>query len=272
MIVLDLAEGVFESIPGAASDIYPTFAGPVDGIVYLDRSLHPAEVASLSLASGVVTRIDDGSNPAVTADGRFLAYSAGGGAASDEAAIIVRDLESAAERRFESHGPPGSFVTVTDLSWSADGRRLAFLRGQDDPGDQPGATSQRQVRVLDLEQDPNLDSAAAFQPVDPGVSWTLPTFRGRFGTLAVVERSTSEADPSSRVLSVDPKTGDVLARLLDLDQPVRSLDADQSGFHLLYSIEEPKTDPAGGYTLSLYSWSGDDPQLVGRDLTGGVWE
>lgn len=125
-VVLDLAEGLFETYQDLASEIEPTYAGPVDGTVYLHRSIHPAEVVAFDLESGQTTPIDNGSNPAVTEDGRLLAYVAGGGAATDHGEIVVRDLVSGSERRFMTRGVPGTFVTISHLSWSSDGRRLAF--------------------------------------------------------------------------------------------------------------------------------------------------
>ena len=261
--LLDLADGRAEPIGPGGADILPTYAGPAEGIVYVARSLHPVQIVALSLDGGAPTTVAaNGASPAVTPDGRLLAYTYGG-APSSETAIMIRNLADGSERALTSVVPEPDWVSVNGLTFSADGRRLAFVWIRANPDDTDDV--EREIRVVDVATAQTLDDAVAFGPGDPGRTWVEPTFRGRFDTLAVVEQSRSGPSGRSTVLSVDPATGEVLATLFMVNQPVASLDADASGFHLVFSVED-------GSSYTVYRWSGGEPELVGTGLAAAIWE
>jgi Tol biopolymer transport system component len=266
-VLVDLAAGTVEPIGPGGADIRPEYAGPVNGTVYVARSLHPVQIDAIPLDGGAATTVaENGSSPTVTSDGRLLAYTHGG-APTNETVIFIRDLATGAVRELRGADPEADLVGATRLSFSADGSRLAFVWSRS-----VGEQHSTEIRVLDVERATSLDDAVAFGPDDPELAWTHPTFRGRFDTLAVVERSRSEADLTSTVLSVDPATGDVLAALFTVDFPVPSLDADASGFHLLFTVEEELGGPTTEFENVVYRWSGGEPELVARNLYGAVWE
>ena len=265
-VLVDVAAGRSEVIGPGGADIGPQYAGPVDGVVYVARSLHPSQIDAIPLDGGEPTTVaENGSSPAVTADGRLLAHTHGG-APANETTIFIRDTTTGAMRELPGADPTADFVGVSDLSFSSDGSQLAFTWRRS-----AGEDFDTEIRVLDVATATSLDDAVVLVSPDPERNWSQPTFRGRFGTLAVVDRSTSEADLTSTVLSVDPATGDVLATLFTVDFPVPSLDADASGFHLLYTVEEELGGPTTEFDVVVYRWSGGEPELVGRDLEGAVW-
>lgn len=273
IVVLDSTTGdVIRDLPVNADGIVPTLAGPVDGTVFLDRSLHPSEIARVTLEDAVVTSVGDGNAPALSADGRLLAFVGGGGVVTEEAVIVVRDLISGTERRLTSTGPPGSLVAVRDLSWSADGGRLAFVRSRGEVVDNVATPRDQEVRVLDAAAHTSLDDAVGFEPSQPGVQWRQPQFRGRLATLAVVETADDAPFAPSRIISVDPQTGEVISTLVETSRRITSLDADASGRHLLYTEEQAKIDGVSPAERFLYRWSGDEPTLVGSGLAAAVWE
>lgn len=273
IVVLDSTTGdVIRDLPVNADGIVPTLAGPVDGTVFLDRSLHPSEIARITLEDAVVASVGNGNGPALSADGRLLAFVVGGGVVTEEAVVVVRDLISGTERQLTSTGPPGSIVAVRHLSWSADGGRLAFARYRGEVVDDVATPREQEVRVLDVAAHVSLDDAVVLQPTQPGVRWEHPQFRGRFGTLAVVETTDDAPFAPSRIVSVDPQTGEVLATLVESSRRITSLDADASGRHLLYTEEQAKVEGVSPAKRFLYRWSGDEPTLLGDGIATAVWE
>jgi hypothetical protein len=108
-----------------------------------------------------------------------------------------------------SPGPAQLNQGLSDLSWSADSRDLSFdlLDGSTDgttswtlsPG--PGVTSLAAARQIHVQQ--------------PGVSWNGYWGTGRQGTPVGLGVLTRESG-SQQVVTIDPSTGRVLARLFSL--------------------------------------------------------
>jgi hypothetical protein len=79
------------------------------------------------LAGGPAETIGPGFAPALSPDGRWLAYGAQGGFCSND--VVVRELASGAERRwtYKRDDPSQSFETaiIRSLAWAPDSRHLA---------------------------------------------------------------------------------------------------------------------------------------------------
>ncbi len=242
-----------------------------DGSVIVHRASHGCDdpndvIVRYRQVGGAPEEIVRGRLPAVTNDGDLLAYADGGSCVpgGDPGALVVRQLGSAREQRWALLPD----VAVSTLSWSHGGDRIAL--GLIRPG---GRT---EIRVLDLQAHESLGDAPVLSPTTPGVTWRLPAFRGAYGTLAVVESPTDTPTPwaprPSRIISIDPGTGEVLASLVRRDRSIATLDADWSGRHLLWVEIEPKVDGVSGQQDFLYRWEGEDPVAIGDEgFVSAAW-
>lgn len=112
-----------------ATDVGP-YQGPAAlavspaGIVYFEKARNrQVFVASTPLTGGPITTIAVGHMPAISPDGKLLAYVTYKGLIHGVQAIVVRDLATGAERTcaFAS-----SIPYIDSLSWSPDSEFLAF--------------------------------------------------------------------------------------------------------------------------------------------------
>lgn len=180
-------------------------------------------VVRIPVEGGEPEDVAEGRAPAVSPDGRLLAYAVHAGdprAACPPTALAVRDLVSGAERRWLSV-PPGepechSYETafpIIGLSWAPDSRHLALSQ------ENPDATG---VAVLDTSTAATLSDAKTLDGAYAAPEW-LPN-----GRLAVIEYRRAE------VLAIDVATGATWPLLAgSAGRDVRHVDADSSGNHLL---------------------------------------
>ncbi len=212
-------------------------------------------------------RIGSGISPAVSPDGRWLAFAAPGrqrpdGTRGCHNVVVIHDLRSGEERRRirfpddEDHRT-GFFAgaAFTRLAWAPDSRRLAITHSFE--GDS--------VSVLDTVA--ARDLAGTTEVVVPGGGGDSrhPTWQAGTGRLAVVNSAFSccydddyTGPPRTVLMDVENRTVvDLLPEGLAPDW----LDFDASGEHLLYAD--------GG---SLYRRSrGGEPALVAPGFTIADW-
>lgn len=240
-----------------------------DGSVIVHRASHGCDdpndvIVRYRRVGGAPEEIVRGRLPAVTNDGDLLAYADGGScvAGGDAGALVVRQLDTGREQRWTLLPD----IAVSTLSWSHDGDRIAL--GLVWPDGRP------EVRVLDLREHDSVGEAPVLSPATPATTWRLPAFRGAYGTLAVVESPTDTATPwapqPSRIISIDPGTGEVLASLVRRERSIATLDVDGSGRHLLWVEIEPKVDGVRGQQDFLYRWEGEDPVAIGDEGFGSA--
>lgn len=190
----------------------------------------------------VVTRLPSG-DPAVTRDGRFLAYVAMQGCDPPEVATIewsvrVRDFADNRDRRVAGEAKGYLF---SEPSWSPDGSTLA-VSVQRMEGSR---LAEAFVALLDPTKDQDILTAPRLKS-RTGFGYTSPTFL-LDGSLFVIEAPLGDrtGKAPARMLVVDRSSGDPL-RVVATGDPKKSYhrtDADRSGRHLLYVSSTDHNDP-----------------------------
>ncbi|MGH8993698.1 MAG: TolB family protein [Acidimicrobiia bacterium] len=226
---------------------FATTAGDTNEI----RRLAPTEQAHY--------RVADGWAPAVSPDGRLLAfaYFPEGGDICSGNNIGVLDLTTGDLRRFLSPpdavaGPscPDTPGFVTDITWAPDSRFLAFVYGDADTGN---------IRRLDTVFHDYLDEAYV---LDPTRRYDTPAWLAD-GRLAVTEAHGARF----QVMAVDVET-----RVATAISPVfgghrvNSLDADAGGRNLLIAID------GASHATEVYALrAGEAPTPLAPAFPISVW-
>jgi WD40-like Beta Propeller Repeat len=231
----------------------PTIAVSPAGVVYFDTARGPEQwIESTPLAGGPITPIGPGDMPAVSPDGRLLAYLAWtvqiyppGTPARDmkppvPEAIVVRNLETGAVRRwaFTSDVP-----AITGLSWSPDNRFLAYTSQSWASGLQPPPDT---TQLLDTRAGGTLTSAPRI-PLAPGLAWA--GFLTPQAGLAVTHYPAAQGRQQTLV-AVATRTGRILGPLIRLpsqglftsnawDGTEGTITADPTGRYLLIATSGP---------------------------------
>lgn len=89
---------------------------------------HAVEIRRISVATGKATVVADGAYPAVSPDGRYLAYATG----SRFSKVAVRDLRTGRTRVIELRsllGNGGNFLNQGQVTWLGDGSELIAVPG-----------------------------------------------------------------------------------------------------------------------------------------------
>jgi hypothetical protein len=171
---------------------------------------------------------------ASSADGSRLAYVASACPDSGRNDVVLRDANGALLHRWS--GMPAGAGSLK-VSLSPDGGQLAVtvFDGLDPAG----------VRVLDAAG-ASVDDGRLLESSDPGCRLVNAAFQPRTGRLAAFERclpkDLQSGVPRFRLVYLDPASGRLLSRSLAFDDHtggdlhVSSLDFDQSGRYLLYSV------------------------------------
>jgi hypothetical protein len=259
----------------------PTVAVSPAGVVYFDTGRAVATagwpgpgrpeqwIESTPLAGGPITPIGPGDMPAVSPDGRLLAYLAWtvqiyppGTPARDmkpplPEAIVVRNLQTGAVRRwaFTSDVP-----AISSLSWSPDSRFLAYTSQSWASGWRPPPDV---TQLLDTRSGGTLTSARRI-PLAPGLEWA--GFLTAQAGLAVTPYPAAHGRQQTLV-AVDTRTGRILQRLIGLpsqglftgnawDGTEGTITADPTGRYLLIATSGPR-----GYG-EILRWAIGERQLA----------
>ena len=132
------------------------------------------------------------------------------------------------------------------------------LDGPPPPSTFVGTTTSGEVSVFDfaghvqpaIEKDQA--SRATIATLPSNVQGSLPTLRGRFGTIAFFD--------GSQISSYNPSNGNVVQLVQPAAKPI-SLDADESGRFLLWVDTNH----------DLWKWSGGEPMKVGTGFNSAAW-
>jgi hypothetical protein len=181
----------------------PSLAVSPAGMVYFDTARGIQEwVLRVPMAGGRPAAVAEGCKPALSPDGRLLAFVINcDGATHSPEAIAVKNLASGAERTW---APRSYGMDISGLWWSPDDRWLSFT----DDGT-PSLTTQ----VLQIRSSGTFRQARRI-PLGPGVQWA-GYLTPRTG-LAIIARPW----PSPGVLAeVEVSSGRILRRLTTLPPP-----------------------------------------------------
>jgi hypothetical protein len=260
-----------------------SLAVSISGILYFDettRGKHGLPVAVINrvpVSGGAVRQFAQGCDPAVSPDGRFLAYVSGlaactPGYAAPEA-ITVTNLVTGQRRSWRS----SPWATLDSLSWSSDSRYLSLHRLTGHPPEyvnsylildrtaRPG--SLRVARLIPLPNSVGPD------PLPGDVAWVGFLGSSKDGLEGVGEVTSGSGVPV-KLVAVDGSSGRVLGNLASL--PNGTFNGGGGG-----PIDGTvSTDPTGKFMLlvgsgdgPLYRWTvgGDQPTLIADGVFGGVW-
>ena len=210
---------VFYSLVGdcAAATIYRV---PADG--------HLSAVAMLT-----------GMSPAVSPDGRKLAYAAAVATPPQaerhcQNAIVVRDLQTGAERTWRYPDTPDyatplfQDAVISEIDWAPDSTRLAYTLSYE------GDT----ISVLNTETDADLGQTIEVVIPDGGGNSSQPAWQPASGLLGLFNTrfeccfdDNYTGPPRALLVDVDRRLG---TPLLPTGRRVTTLDFDASGTHLLF--------------------------------------
>lgn len=240
VVVLDTADGrvvrtLFEAPPqpeGTVAGVSLSADGRTVWFSFRGPSCDsPGAVHRVPIGGGPAEKVADGMSPAVSPDGRLLAYAAPaaarGGPGDCAQALVVRDLVSGVERSWvpEDNGWD-ELVTIAEISWAPDSRRLAYEGSYEGSG----------VSVLDTLRPGTL--TAAKEPVRVrghegslfAPSWLAAGDRLVVGTWCCYDDPNAS---STRVLEVGLADGATVERARP-DDLFDDLAVDGSGEHLVY--------------------------------------
>ena len=233
----------------------PSLSVAPSGTVFYDNHAYigpsPTDrIYRVPVSGGAPSYIADGRTPAVSPDGRFLAYVTNDpfNATVVNEAITIEDLRTHATRSWTDTAPEADLWA---LSWSPDSRLLSFSQTSLPPG---GATTSSGVATSYLFLDtaaPVLTGDAAQRiPVAPGVSWAC--FITGTGSRALVGVGEVQTRSGLRLVAIDAHSGRTIQSLVTIPGALdATVQADASGKHLVIAA-------SGGGSVGyghLYRWT-----------------
>jgi len=189
-----------------------------------------ATLMRVSLIGGQPQTIAPGVDPAVSPDGRFLAYMTADYGCDSHQELVVRDLATGSETRWKlgslGSRPPG-YTGVCRLSWLGDSRRLAYSLCYEEG---------QNVFELDTVRDRGMALVNGTRLVQPDRTTWIPAGNDeQSGGLVVWEFCCGQHEEQPpRIVAVDPATGHLLRTLMDPAPDVAFIRMDLLGRILMY--------------------------------------
>ena len=247
----------------------PSLSVAPGGTVYFDNhadvgSSPVDRIYSIPVSGGAPSYVADGRTPAVSPDGRFLAYVTNDPVASPvvKEAITIENLRSHAIRSWTATAPEADLWA---LSWSPDSRFLSFSESQTLSTSFDAVATSYWV----------LDTTAVLTPgavqrlsLAPGVSWACFIAGTRSGELVGVGEVTLRS--GLRLVAVDARSGRTIRNLVTIPDALdATVQADASGKHLIMAA-------SGAGSLGygrLYRWTSGSayPTSIAPGVLVAAW-
>jgi hypothetical protein len=251
----------------------PSLSVAPSDIVFFDNHSYigssPVDrIYSIPVSGGTPTYIADGRTPAVSPDGRFLAYVTNDPLNANvvNEAITIEDLRTHETRSWTDTAPEADLWA---LSWSPDSRLLSFSQTSWPPS---GATTPSGVATSYLFLDtaaPVLTSDSAQRiPVAPGVSWAC--FITGTPSRALVGVGEVQTRSGLRLVAINALTGRTIQSLVTVPGELdATLQADASGKHLVIAASG---GGSAGYG-HLYRWTSGSasPTSIALGVLVAAW-
>lgn len=211
------------------------------------------EVARVDVATGTVESVASAVRyPAMSPDGRLLAYTGIPNCSDAGRDILVQDLQTGEGKWFSTEQWPIQ-QGIGLLSWAADSRHLTFT-----PFDAPDEAF---PRVLDTLMDIPLDEAP--RVLNPDGS----RITGYYGTnLFIGTRCSAPDEPShTAIVTFAPTSGAIEQTLfrIPVECPVGLVATDSTGGSVLVVTQRPSR---------LYGWRvGEEPVLITDGIVAAAW-
>jgi Immunoglobulin-like domain of bacterial spore germination len=226
LMLLDFNGHVQRTLASSASPVesFPAYSPSLGLVAYSDRDNGPGSQCGTSInfvstTSGATpATIRGGINPALNGDGSLVAYVDCAGA------VQIRNLATAHDATEYQKDP------VARLTWAPNDALVINLSNGDILYDVVGGSAGATV-------------------IGHG---SLPTTRGRFGTIAFFD--------GTNISSYNPATG-ATVKLVQPAVPPQSLDADASGRYLIWVDTNH----------DLWTWDGSAPIKVGSNFSSAAW-
>jgi hypothetical protein len=215
----------------------------------------PPVVESVSVDGGDRKRVDRGSSPIVSPDGRRLAYLQTDASSCEQSHIVMRELDDDAVRRW----PVAAGVGVTLMSWSPDSRHVTVVSDDDEDG-----AGDLLNQWLDTERGGSLADADRITTRDSG-----PAVLGELGATDTLAADTGNLTAIDRETGAELRTLYDFTATPDLPRPMyddRRFDSDPSGRHLLWIGSWVRSN-----VLVRYSEGDPAPTELGEGFEHATW-
>ena len=252
---------------------FPSLSVAPSGVVFFDNH---ADVGSspvdriyrVRLGGGTPTSVADGRTPAVSPNGRLLAYVTNDPVSATvvNEAITIEDLRTHVLRSWTDTAPQADLWA---LSWSPDSRLLSFSQTSWPPGGAPtprGVTTS--YRILDTAAPVLAGAAAPRIPLAPGVAWA--GFLGETRSGMLVGIGEVHLHRGLRLVAIDVRSGRTMRSLVTIPGAAgAAVQADASGRHLVIAASG-----AGALGFGrLYRWTDGSavPTSIAPDVLVAAW-
>jgi hypothetical protein len=236
----------------------PSLSVAPDGTVFFDNhafvgSSPVDRIYSVPVTGGAPSFFADGRTPAVSPDGRRLAYITNDpvdGPVVHET-ITIEDVRTHATRIWTD---PAAGADLWALSWSPDSRLLSFSQTTWPPGGATSGAGATSSLILDAAAPVFTTDTAQRIPLVPGVSWACFGSAPRSGALVGI--GDVQLRSGLRVVAVDARTGRTIRSLVTIPGALDArIQSDASGAHLVMAASG-----AGSLGFGrLYHWTDGSP-------------